>query len=107
MSDTLDRVKALVAADALRVTDHGDEELAEDRIGLRDVLAGVREAVTIEDYPDAKRGPTVLVLQHDRDNNPIHVLWGIRHGTDGPAVLITAYRPDPSRWSEDFRRRRR
>jgi hypothetical protein len=36
----------------------------------------------------------------------VHAVWGIPKGATGPAVLVTAYRPDPSRWSEDFMRRR-
>ena len=37
---------------------------------------------------------------------PIHVVWGIPWGQISPAVLVTAYRPDPARWTEDFLRRR-
>jgi hypothetical protein len=45
------------------------------------------------------------VLQQDLNSQPIHVLWGIPKGADHPVVLITAYRPDPDRWSSDFLRR--
>ena len=37
--------------------------------------------------------------------NPIHVVWGIPKGARSPAVLVTAYRPDPAKWSSDFIRR--
>jgi hypothetical protein len=47
------------------------------------------------------------VLQRDRDRNPIHVVWGIPKGADRPAVLVTAYRPDLARWSDDFMERRK
>jgi hypothetical protein len=49
----------------------------------------------------------VLALQRDRDGSPVHVLWGIPRGETGPAVLVTAYRPDPRRWSDDLKRRAR
>jgi hypothetical protein len=45
-------------------------------------------------------------LQKDRMGMPVHVVWGIPKGYDKPVVLVTAYRPDPTRWHETFTRRR-
>jgi len=106
-SITLERVRALVAEGQVRISDHGYDELAEDAIYADEALAGIKGAVAVEDYPEAGRGPSVLVLQRDNSGAPIHVLWGIPKGRPGPAVLITAYRPDPDRWSEDFTERKR
>lgn len=71
-----------------------------------DILSGVREARIVEDYPAYPKGPGVLILQKDLQGNPIHVLWGIPRDAAPPAVLITAYRPDPKYWSEDYMRRK-
>ena len=106
MSETLIRVKVLVAAGKVRVSEHGYDELAEDDILASDVLGGVRTGMAIEDYPQFGKGPSVLVLQQDGAGMPIHVLWGIPKGHDEPAVVVTAYRPDPSRWSNDFTKRK-
>jgi Domain of unknown function (DUF4258) len=105
LSDTLESVKRLVDAGAVRVSDHGYDEMSDDEIRARDVLNGIGEAVALEDYPDYPKGPSVLVLQFDGTSNPIHVVWGIPKGYPSPAVLVTAYRPDPARWSSDFRER--
>ena len=106
MSETLETIKQLVARGDVRISEHGFDELSEDRISVRDVLSGVTTATLVEDYPSYPKGPSVLVLQFDSSNQPVHVVWGIPKGFQTPAVLVTAYRPDPARWNEDFTERR-
>lgn len=106
MSSTLDAVRVLVAAGGVRISEHGYDELANDAILVRDLLSGINNATVIEDYPAFPKGPAVLVLQFDSENRPVHVVWGIPKGFTSPAVLITAYRPDPARWNENFTERR-
>lgn len=105
MSETLRRVQALVLNAEVDVSRHGLQELAARDILLGEVVGGVADAVAIEDYPDFHKGPSVLVLERERSGSPLHVLWGIARGTATPAVLVTAYRPDPRQWTEDFMRR--
>jgi Domain of unknown function (DUF4258) len=107
VSETLLRIQALIARGEVEVSRHGFGELAADVIVLDEVIAGIAAAIVIEDYPASGKGPSVLVLQSDSSNRPVHVVWGIPRGGSGPAVLVTAYRPDPQRWSADFMRRRR
>jgi hypothetical protein len=106
VSDTLRLIQNLVHQNEVRVSDHGYEELAADRIAVRDVVENLPDAVVVEDYPDFPKGPCVLVLVVDRDGNPVHAVWGIPKGATRPAVLVTAYRPDPNRWTSDFTRRK-
>ena len=107
MSETLRRVQTLVMSGQVEVSRHGFRELSADDILLSDVIAGVGAADVLEDYPAYGKGPSVLVLQFDSAGRPIHVVWGIPRGAVMPATLVTAYRPDPERWSDDFTRRRR
>ena len=106
MSVIFDKVLELAEKKEIRISDHGYDELAEDSIFARDIIDSVKDAVTVEDYPDYPKEPCVLVLQKDQDNQPIHVVWGIPMGCETPAVVVTAYRPDPDRWTEDLLRRK-
>ena len=105
MGETFRQVISLIQLEEVRISDHGYDELAADGIFARDVLAMVAEGAVVEDYPDYAKGPCVLVLQKDRHGEPMHVLWGIPKGASSPAVLITAYKPDPDRWEPGFMRR--
>jgi hypothetical protein len=106
LSETLDKIRALVARGEVRVSLHGYEELAGDSIHVFDIVEGLNAAIVVEDYPAYLKGPCVLVLEHDRTSQPIHVVWGIPVGKDSPAVVVTAYRPDPAKWDDTWRKRR-
>ena len=91
--------------DRLRVSQHAFRRLTSHSIVSDDLIVSIGSAVVIEDYPTYYSGPAVLVLQFDANGAPVHAVWGIELGTNEPAVLITTYRPDPTRWSDDYRTR--
>jgi hypothetical protein len=51
MSELLERIRRLVGAGAVRVSEHGFDELSADRIAVRDAVRGLRDAVVVEEYP--------------------------------------------------------
>jgi len=106
LSDFIERVRDLLRAGDVRISEHGYDELAEDGLTAREVLGSIQEAVVVEEYLNYAKGPCVLLLQKDQAGEPIHVVWGIPKGHDKPVVLVTAYRPDPGRWDKTFTRRR-
>jgi len=100
-----DKVRSLVLAAKVRISEHGYDELADDGFTAREVIAGISECILLEEYPEFGKGHCALFLQEDSSGKPIHVVWGIPKGLAEPAVLITAYRPDPGRWDHAYRRR--
>lgn len=105
MTERLETIRALIASGEVRISEHGYDELADDRLTVEEALAGVHEATMVETYPENPRSPSLLLLQKDREGFPIHVVWGIPRGYNSPVVLVTAYRPDPERWDENFTKR--
>jgi hypothetical protein len=107
VSEIFKKVIELIDNGEIRISNHGYDEPAEDGLLVKDVMIGVKEGKVIEDYPDYPKGPCVLLLQRDKGGNPINVVWGIPKGTSSPAVLVTAYKPDRSLWSDDFMERKK
>ena len=106
MSDFVKRVRNLINTGEVRISEHGYDELAADRLSVKEVVSSILDAVIVEEYPDYPKGPCVLLLHKDDIGNPVHVVWGIPKGHNKPVVLVTAYRPDSERWDENFLRRR-
>src|SRR4051812_4106547 len=105
MSASLQTIIDLIAAGDVRISEHGYDALADDGLSVDDVLAGAGSAQVIEEYLDYPKGPALLVLQGVLGVGPVHVVWGIPRGYNRPAVLVTAYRPDPDLWDLTFTKR--
>jgi hypothetical protein len=105
MDDLLATIQGLVSVGKVRVSAHRFEELTEDDISFGELLDGMGQAIQVELYEDYHKGPRVLVLQTTSQHEHVHVLWGIAKNSPGEATLITAYRPDPARWTADFLKR--
>lgn len=85
------------------ITHHYLTRLLERGINLQDLGDGMRDGApeVIEDYPDHHISPCCLILCQGPSGTWYHLL-----ASYGQVVhLITLYEPDPTEWSEDFRRR--
>lgn len=105
MTTLWQEIVALIAAGDVRISEHGYDALADDGLTVDEVLSGSAAAVVLEEYPTYPKGPTVLVLHAGQDGGPVHAVWGLPRGYNRPAVLVTAYRPDPALWDSTFTKR--
>ena len=104
-SATFDLVRAAITAGRVHVSDHAYDESAADGLSARTVIDGTPHGVAIEDYPNDARGPSCLVLLHIESALAVHAVWAF-DSSAGRAILVTVYRPDPARWSDDLTERR-
>ena len=105
MNKLYDKLCKLIYEGDFLISEHGYTELAEDSLTAKEVISGIEKAKIIEEYPEYPKGPCLLLLQKDSYGKPIHAVWGIPKNQEKPAVLITAYKPDPLRWDKSFTRR--
>jgi hypothetical protein len=64
------------------------------------------ECTIVEEYPDDRPYPSVLVLGRTNEGRPVHVVCAYAP-EDDQLIVITVYEPDPNRWDDEFRQRRK
>ena len=57
MNKTFETILELVHKDQILISDHGYDELVSDDVLARDILAGVKNGIIVEDYPNYSKGP--------------------------------------------------
>ena len=80
-----------------RITDHADEEAAADRLSIDKVCESTTKGEIIEDYLTDRPHPSCLAFGLTDAGEPVHSVWAY-NALIRWAVLITVYRPDPTRW---------
>ncbi len=83
---------------------HALQRMFQRGVSAEDVHHVLENGETIEDYPDDAPYPSRLMLGHAA-GRPLHVV-AAENAEEGEIIVITAYEPNLSLWSADFRRRR-
>lgn len=99
----LDRIRQAFRERTDFITRHALDQLFDRGIHRDDLRWAITEDTPeiIEDYPDDARGPSCLILCFGREGTAYHAVCSYPQCI----YLITAYFPDASRWSLDFRER--
>jgi len=100
------RIVGLVSASKYRISDHALDALIDDELERSDVADTIAESEMLEYYPEFGKGPAILLLQVGTDDRTFHCVWGVPKGAIEPAVLITAYIPDPGKWDHALKVRK-
>ena len=95
------RLRNQAMADALKVTIHAHQEMAEDTVLLADVRSVLADATLLENYPEHRRGACCLACGRAADGRDIHVVCTTSLEV---AIIITVYVPKPPKWISPFER---
>ena len=83
---------------------HAIQRMFERNISVKNVSMALHSGETIEDYSSEMPEPSRLILGF-QGKRPFHIVT-----SENPAVneitIITAYIPDPNKWTKDFKSRR-
>jgi hypothetical protein len=95
----IERVIDAIRHHRVRITDHADDEAADDGLTFDEIYCSVLHGEVIEAYSNDRPYPSCLILGRNFSGEPIHSVWAYNSENQW-AVLITVYRPDPDRWLE-------
>jgi hypothetical protein len=93
LSELLLKIQRLVETKDVRVSEHGYDAMIDDTLTVREIITGMPSGVLLEEYPNYGKGPALLLLQQDKFDHPIHVVWGIPKGSNRPAVICNGLPP--------------
>jgi hypothetical protein len=83
---------------------HAITRMFERSLSKESVMNVIHTGETISNYPEDKPYPSRLLLGYESDL-PIHVVVA-RNNEHYDCMVITAYRPSPTLWESDFKRRK-
>ena len=72
-------------------------------VSVQEVREAIETAEIIEDYPNDRYGPSLLILGFTDSNRPLHIQC--TYPSRSLIKIITLYEPDPTRWIDNRTRR--
>ncbi|WP_456475866.1 DUF4258 domain-containing protein [Candidatus Pyrohabitans sp.] len=97
--EDINPIKDAIKSGRINITEHADEELANDEISNESLYYSVLHGEIIEEYPDDFPFPSCLIFGRDQQDRAIHSVWAYAEKYK-IAILITAYVPDANRWTD-------
>lgn len=98
----LDRLQSQVRANNVRITQHAQQEMVEERISFNEVLEAISQGTILEDYAQHRRGACCLIYGLTLSGRAIHVVCTTARPT---LIIITVYEPRLPKWVTPTQRR--
>ncbi len=101
-------IRTCFAENRVLYTYHARREMRTEEFGPvceYEVFEEIQNGEIIEEYPDDRPYPSLLIFGRTLAGRAIHVVCACNNEEE-QTIVITVYEPDPVRWI-DFRRRRR
>ncbi|RJO68593.1 MAG: DUF4258 domain-containing protein [Myxococcales bacterium] len=83
---------------------HTVTRMLERNLSVSELQTAIEQSEVVEEYPNDHPYPSYLLLSWVNDT-PVHVVIALNE-TENACIIITVYRPDREKWSDDFKRRR-
>lgn len=100
---TLEQVRLELREGEFDYSQHAFRRAVERNISELEIRESGANAIIVEEYPDDKYGPTLLVLRFTSEQRPLHIQVSV---ADVPLIrIVTLYEPESGEW-EDYVRRR-
>jgi len=99
----IDQLRKKFINDKFEFSKHGVDQSIIREISVQEIRSAVEVGEIIEDYPEDKFGPSLLIFGMTDKKRPIHIQCS--YPSRSVIKIITVYEPDPERWI-DFKIRR-
>lgn len=96
---TIDTIRRAHRAGTWAMTHHARVQAGRRKIHDEELVAALALGEILESYPDDPRGPSALVLGHTQSVRPVHAVCAF--DPSGTLIIITAYEPEPPRWTDE------
>jgi hypothetical protein len=104
----IQKIRECFASDAVFYTRHAKFGMENEEFGRildHEVCETVYSGEVIEEYPEDKPYPSVLIFGRTMADRPLHIVCAYNKRED-LAIIITVYHPNPELWTEYKRRRK-
>jgi hypothetical protein len=99
----ISEIKTKIHENKIKWRINATQRLIQRNIKRKDVIHTLLNGEIIEEYPKDLPYPSCLILGHDTNYNPQHVVCSVGQGF---LWIITVYKPDIKKWQKDLKTRK-
>ncbi len=103
LCNILENIKKQAKNENLRLTQHGQQEMAKEDVKLSDLFEAIATSEILENYPEHQRGSCCLIYGTTKKGKNLHMVCTTSLTT---LIVITVYIPKPPKWRTPTQRRK-